>query len=457
VWIRAFDQTGAALPRPWVIGAAPEVNEQEPNDMAEGAQLVPCSDAPLRTIVVNGRLQQPGDAEVFAVDVTKGQTLVADLDANVTIASGFDGVLQILRPDGFVAAHNDDRHGLDPQLAVETDSGGRWMVRVYGFPSTPTDQVQLAGDAAYVYRLTISTGPVVHYALPMAARCDHCNRYEIHGWNLTEELRSVSLRPTPDQAAAPISEHLFGITLRLPLLDYPTLVESEPNDKSEPNSLEAPSSMSGRIGSAGDQDAFQFDGVKDETVEIELQSRDLGYPLDGVLELFDAVGERVARVDDNDSLIDPRLAYTAKDDGPLRVVVSDLHGRGGLDFVYRMAITRATPSFSLTTESHQVIVKAGETTEIAINVERKLGFDETFEFLVDGLPQDVVASTTDSKPGDQSAAKVVISLSAAAGVAPTSAPLVIVGKSQSADSQPVRFSAPGHRTGLPDVWLTVTK
>ncbi|MEM9657553.1 MAG: PPC domain-containing protein [Planctomycetota bacterium] len=458
IWLRSYDQDGASAPRPWVIGSTPEVVEQEPNDQLAESELVPCADAPLQTVAVNGRLDPTGDVDVFAVDVREGQTLVADVDAHAVLASAFDGVLQILRPDGFVAAHNDDCQGLDPQVATVADQSGRWMVRVFGFPETPTQQVQLAGDAAYVYRLTLSTGPVVHHALPLAARRDHCVRFAVHGWNLTDGLRSVSLRPDSAQSEVAIGERVFGRTIRLPLFEFPVRVEAESDDDAQPTVVELPTSVSGRINRPGDRDAIHFDVVKDETVSIDLRSRDLGFPLDGVLELFDAKDQRVARVDDNGAQRDPRLQHRAAADGRMRLVVSDLHGRGGPEFAYRVTIVRSEPSFRLTSESHQAVVKPGETTDVPVNVERQLGFDEAIEFHAEGLPRGVVANSPISKPGDdESAVKVVIALSAADDVAPASAPFVIVGKSTSAGSEPVRFSTPGHPTGLSDLWLTVTK
>jgi hypothetical protein len=96
-WIRLYDAEGATIARPFIVGTLPEVMEQEPNDDPKKPQVLDKSQ-----VVVNGRLDKPGDVDTFAVKLTKGQTLVASLEAYRTLRSPMDGVLQILSADGFV-------------------------------------------------------------------------------------------------------------------------------------------------------------------------------------------------------------------------------------------------------------------------------------------------------------------------------------------------------------------
>src|SRR5579885_710126 len=110
-WLRLYDEQGASGLRPFVVGTLPEVQEQEPNDTPASAQVLPSA-----SVVVNGRLQKAGDVDAFAIRLHKGQTLVASLEANHTLGSPLDGVLQVRSADGFVLAQNNDEHGLDPQV-----------------------------------------------------------------------------------------------------------------------------------------------------------------------------------------------------------------------------------------------------------------------------------------------------------------------------------------------------
>ena len=140
-WIRLYDDEGATTARPFIVGMLPEVMEQEPNDDPKKPQVLPQS-----SIVVNGRLDKPGDVDTFAVKLTKGQTLVASVEANRILRSPMDGVLQILSADGFVLEQNDDYHGLDPQIAFAVPKDGSYLVRVFAFPSVPDFVGSLRGQ-----------------------------------------------------------------------------------------------------------------------------------------------------------------------------------------------------------------------------------------------------------------------------------------------------------------------
>ena len=92
-----------------------------------------------------------------------------------------------------------------------------------------------------------------------------------------------------------------------------------------------------------------------------------------------------------------------------------------------------------------------------ITVERSRGFDDPIEVRAVGLPDGVTASPATSKVGEDSetAAQVVISLTAAKDAATASAPIGIVGGAKSGVSTAAHFAVPGHPKGLTDLWLTV--
>ena len=90
-WLRAYNAEGASGLRPYIVGTLPEVMEKEPNDEPRKAQKIEGS-----TVVVNGKLEKNGDVDCFAVELKKGQTLVASLEAHDTLRSPMDGMLQVL-------------------------------------------------------------------------------------------------------------------------------------------------------------------------------------------------------------------------------------------------------------------------------------------------------------------------------------------------------------------------
>ena len=161
-WLRLFDEQGASSLRPFLVGTLPEVREREPNDDPKSPQRLdqPC--------VVNGKLDKAGDVDGFAIECRRGQTLVAALEANATLRSPMDAVLQIVSPDGFVLAQDNDTHGLDPFLAFPVPTDGTYIVRAFAFPATPDSGIRFAGGDAFIYRLTLTTGGYADYLWPLA-------------------------------------------------------------------------------------------------------------------------------------------------------------------------------------------------------------------------------------------------------------------------------------------------
>jgi hypothetical protein len=457
VWLRFYDAQGAASPRPWIVGAGPEQLETEPNDRPDAAQEVALDDASHRTVTINGRLQQEGDADVYQVAARAGQVLVADLDAQAELASPMDGVLQVLRPDGFVVAQNDDQQKLDPRLAVPLPEDGNWMVRVFGFPEVPGQDVQLGGAETYNYRLTISTGPVVNYALPLAAQTGRANRWTIAGWNLDPEDADLTLTPPAESAEVVLQNGRYGRTIVAPVVAHDVLTESEPSSLEKPMTVSLPVSVTGQIDGPGDEDVYQFAVQPGKLLKVDVESRELGYPLDPVLELLDEGGQQIARVDDAGTDRDSLLTHAVSQEATWRLKVSDLHGNGGGDFVYRLSVRQVPPSFRLTSDAHEVVVKAGAKVELPIAVTRDPGFGGEISVWVEGLPASVEVAAQTSQVGNDSttADKVVLSFAAGSEAPATSVPIRVVGKAGESTSSTAAILIPTRPACPAPLWLTV--
>ena len=447
-WLRVYDAYGASAPQPFIVGTLGEIVEQEPNDSPQKAQTLAMS-----AVVVNGRLGAARDADLFAVGLQKGQTLVASLEAHETLGSPFDGVLQLVSPRGNVLAYNHDQHGLDPQIVFAAPLDGRYLVRVFGFPSTPNSTVGLAGGDPYVYRLTLTTGAYVDYPWPLAVTLGRETRVELLGWNIPDSLKSVLVK-----AEGPRSE-IFDPQLAnvVPLAVEPhnTLVEVEPNEPATPQPIELPVTVTGRIESRRDVDVFSFAAKKAEPLVFQLESRSLGYPLDAVLEISDAAGKSLARVDDSDNSRDCVLAFSPPDDGPYRIAVSDLTRQGGPRHVYLLRATRAPADFEVTADAHAYVLTAGKPTEITLSIARRGGFDEAIAFSVAGLPDFATAAAPQSTAQGDSAKTVKVTLSTAGGA--FSGAIHVECHSAGA-SKMVRTAAAaigGHNARTSNLWLTV--
>jgi hypothetical protein len=447
-WLRLYDAYGAAAPQPFIVGTLDEVVEHEPNDSPQKAQALDST-----SVVVNGRLGANRDVDVFARSLAKGQTLVASLEAHEKLGSPVDAALQVLSPRGGVLAFNHDEQGLDPQIVFDAPADGIYFVRLFGFPATPNTAIALAGGDQYVYRLTLTTGPFADYAWPLAVTRGRETRVELAGWNIPDALRSLSVKA--DDQRSDIFDPRLANVVALSVEPHNTIVETEPNGPAAPQSIELPVTVTGRIEGPNDVDVFAFNARGGESLTFELESRGLGFPLDGVLEISDMAGKSLARVDDANSSRDPLAAFSAPADGQYRITVSDLTRQGSSRHVYRLRATRTQADFELTVDAHAYALAAGKPTEIAVSIERRNGFAEEIDLNATGLPGFVTVNPARSAGQGETAKTVKLALSAKEGA--FSGPIRIAGQATGASHLARAASAaiPGRAARTTDLWLTV--
>ncbi|MHB1033571.1 MAG: zinc ribbon domain-containing protein [Pirellulales bacterium] len=135
---------------PFAVDTLPESLEKEPNDEASKAQKVSLP------VIVNGRIDRPGDWDVFEVEGKAGETIVAEVYAR-RLGSPLDSFVKVSGADGKIIALGDDHYdaasGLntdhaDSYLMVKLPADGKYFVHL-------GDTQQHAGKG-YAYRLRIS-------------------------------------------------------------------------------------------------------------------------------------------------------------------------------------------------------------------------------------------------------------------------------------------------------------
>ena len=448
-WIRLFDAEGASAPQPFVVGTLAEMVEQESNNAPGNATATPSS-----TVVANGRLGGGGDVDHFAVSLEQGQTLVASLAGHETLGSPMDAVMHVASATGRQLAYNHDQRGLDPEIIFAAPADGTYLVRVFAFPSAPNSTIGFAGNDRYVYRLTLTTAGFVDYPWPLAVTRNRETRVELAGWNISESLQAVTIKP--DGETFRISDPQLAGVATVAVEPHDTLVESEPNEPESPQTIALPTTITGRIERPGDVDAYSFEGKKGQPLVFQLESRELGYPLDAVIEVTDAAGKSLARVDDTGDTRDPLVAFSPPADGPFRVVVSDLNRQGSSRHVYRLRATKAAPSYKVSADTHAYTVSPDKPGEITLSVERQNGFAEEIAFTVTGLPEFVTAAPATSAAEGDSAKAVKLSLASSGG--PFSGPIRIQGQATGASklSRTATTAIPNHTARAADLWLTAT-
>src|SRR5208283_5396208 len=134
---------------PFALDSLPECMEQEPNDSPETAQQVTVP------IIINGRIDRPGDRDVFRFEGRAGQIVVAEVYAR-RLDSPLDSVLRLTDARGNQLAFNDDApdegagletHHADSRLMVTLPANGSYALSI--------GDAQQKGGPEYAYRLRI--------------------------------------------------------------------------------------------------------------------------------------------------------------------------------------------------------------------------------------------------------------------------------------------------------------
>lgn len=451
-WIRLHNAEGAATPRPFDVGTLPELNESEPNNLP--GEATPTQTLP---VLVNGRLERSGEVDCFAVELARDQTLVAGLDAFRRLGSPMDGVLQIVSPRGAVAGQADDDSGLDPLLTFTATESGRHVVRVFAFPAQPDSTIGLAGGEAYVYRLTLTTGPYLDYQFPLAIEAGTAAELEGSGWNLDPGRRSLVAAFTPP---GPVEiSPAGGPDLRpLWITREAARREKEPNDLAAPEPTPFPAALSGKIERPGDVDAFLFEAKPGLRVRASVAARALGRPLDPVLRIFGAERKKLGEADDQGDARDGEVVFEVPADGHFVASVEDFHGRGSDRHAYLLRVGPTEPDLALGLTAAEVIVAAGKPLEIPLTIDRKDGLKEELVVTAEDLPPGLEAPAVRSKPGDATEKAITLKVTSGADTAPWRGPIRVLARCEGSLplTRTARAALPGQGGSTERLWLTVT-
>jgi len=134
----------------FAVDTLPECLEKESNDSPRAAQPVTLP------VIVNGRIDRPGDWDVFRIEGRAGDQVVAEVTAR-RLASPLDSVLELTDAAGKRLAFNDDHedkadalntHHADSRIQFALPADGTYFVRL--------GDAQHEGGPEYAYRLRIS-------------------------------------------------------------------------------------------------------------------------------------------------------------------------------------------------------------------------------------------------------------------------------------------------------------
>ncbi|HWG45974.1 MAG TPA: PPC domain-containing protein [Gemmataceae bacterium] len=452
-WIRLYDEQGGSVLRPFFIGTLPEIMEKEPNDEPKKPQVL--SGLPG---VVNGRLEKAGDVDSFAFHLRKGETLIASLEANRTLGSPMDAILQVLSADGFVLEENNDDHGLDPQIVFTAPKDGTYLVRTFAFPAQPDSGIRFAGGPAYLYRLTLTTGGFADYAFPLAVARGDKSMMEIIGWNIPAAAKKQSVKSN-DASTITLWHPQLANTLEVPVERHRSIIETEPNDRKSPQSIALPVTISGRIDPPGDLDVYEFRAKKGQRLSFRADAGSVGSQLDPLLRLSDAAGKRLAEANDATSrkagARDATLTFAIPQDGVYRLEVRDQNAHGSARHFYRLQAPGVEPDYALTVAADQFTLTSTKPLTIPVTIDRRNGFNRAIDITIEGLPAGVTAAAVQSTGA--AGKSVMLRLETKNG--PASAAIRIIGRVAGQADFTRTATAPRIKlpASTPYLWLTVTK
>jgi hypothetical protein len=438
-WLRLFDDTGASQLRPFLVGTLPELAEVEPNDTPVKPQPID------QASVVNGKLAKTGDVDVFAVPLKKGQTLVAAVEANQTLRSPIDAVLQIASADGTVLEQNHDHRGLDPQLAYTATKDGTHLLRLFAFPSQPDSSIRHFGSDACVYRLTLTTGGVIDFAAPLAVERGKDAVLTLHGWNLAEPTwrwKAVEERFHPAWSATGAAV----IRESHPCHDFTATAPASP--------LVPPFTATGRVSKPGEVIRLTVNGTKGKPLAIRIDAASLGSPLAPTLRVIDA-GTKPMATAEAALNADLETNFTPPADGAYTFEVRDQYAAGGPRSFYRLRVVPSTPGFEPTVASDRLTLKSGQSLDVPVTLNPKNGFAAELEWSVTGLPSGV--SVTPVSPTGKPDPKSVALRFSGTSATPTRTAIRITATPKGDVKAPrvVTAKIEGYESSTADLWLTV--
>ena len=156
ITVRNGDKVSNGMP--FMVDTLPECIETEPNNSPANAQAVTLP------VIINGRIDEPGDRDVFRFEGHAGEAIVAEVYAR-RLDSPLDSVLKLTDASGKQLAFNDDfedkgsgldTHHADSYLTATLPADGNYFVEIA--------DVQRQGGPEYSYRLRLSA-PQPDFAL----------------------------------------------------------------------------------------------------------------------------------------------------------------------------------------------------------------------------------------------------------------------------------------------------
>ncbi len=317
-----------------------------------------------------------------------GERIVVEVES-ARLGAKLRPVVRLENPQGVQMAWSQPLRliGGDARIEATLPADGTYRVRLH--------DLLYRGASPGFFRLKIGNLHFADIAFPLGLERGKEAKLTFASTSLPTD---VALTVTPSavgpesQTAAPLPTMpgLTGAQPPLIISPFPEQVETDhANGEAQVLPL-PPVAVSGRLESPREEDRYAIEVPPGSKIRISVLARQFGSPLDGVLSLHDEQGRQLTANDDQPGKLDPGLEYDVPANvNRLVVAIKDLLGRGGKEFVYRIAVENLSqPRFSLSTTTDRISVPAGATQVLQVQAQR-VGYDGPIELSVHSLPEGV--------------------------------------------------------------------
>jgi hypothetical protein len=155
---------------------------------------------------------------------------------------------------------------------------------------------------------------------------------------------------------------------------------------------------------------------------------------------------------------DSYLTFTAPEDGQYYVRITDVLGKGGDSYAYRLTVAKPSPDFTLTVSPANPNVPRGGRVPITVTASRVDGFDGSIDVRVSDLPEGFEATAGVIQPGQASVALVLSTSDKAAQAGP--ATFTVSGRAEINNREVVRQTEAGANLNVislaspPDLYIS---
>jgi hypothetical protein len=399
--VRIATPQGASTLGQIVVVRDPIVREAANNDTLQTAQSITLP------ATVCGAIEKREDVDYYKFKVVAGTALTFHVRCQRLenrihdLQEHADPIISLRNAAGSVLASNDNYFFGDPLLHHRFTAAGEYYLEIR--------DTRYGGNPYWQYCIEIHDRPFVTCVHPLRVTPGRETRLHLIGYNLpADPFTSLTLPPNSPDGPLWTSLSLGNDksnTVPIVVSRLPELKREQERAGSVSNghsiayasgSFPVPFGISGCISNEDGVDRYDFEAKAGERFTLTVSARPYQSALDSLMRIVNSKGQALIENDDaRDRYVhaDSRIEnWAAPASGRYTIEVRDLHGRGGVNFVYFLTIIRSEPHFELEIDSDKTLLAPGLASAIFVRAVRKNGFAGEIQLGVEGLPPGVAAN-----------------------------------------------------------------